>query len=88
MLPSHLFSAFLVMRPILPTIVRIGTPAFRRKVVEWLPLKIVQEAIEVIDIMHEESISIYNSKKTALAEEEEAVVQQSGKGKDILSILR
>lgn len=40
------------------------------------------------DVMHEESMAVYESKKAALMKGEEAVVQQIGKGKDILSILR
>lgn len=53
-----------------------------------LPIKSLQKAKEFTDIMHEESMAVYESKKVALMEGEEAVVQQIGKGKDILSILR
>ena len=42
---------------------------------------------EVIGILHEESVFIYESKKKALTEEEDSVVRQVGKGKDILSVL-
>lgn len=38
--------------------------------------------------MHDQSVEVYNAKKNALAEGDDAVVQQVGKGKDILSILR
>ena len=38
--------------------------------------------------MHEQSIEVYDAKKDALKKGEDAVVQQVGKGKDILSILR
>lgn len=39
--------------------------------------------------MHNESIAIYNAKKEALAKGgNDALAQQIGKGKDIMSILR
>ena len=52
-----------------------------------LPHKDVQALKEVMDIMHEESVTLYGEKKEALARGDEAVQRQVGGGKDILSIL-
>lgn len=76
------------VRPVLPYVVRMGSPALRRKFLDVLPIKYLQKAKEFIDVMHEESIAVYESRKAALLEGKEAVNQQIGKGKDILSILR
>ena len=52
-----------------------------------IPIGAVRKMKEVIGILHEESVFIYESKKKALTEEEDSVVRQVGKGKDILSVL-
>ena len=38
--------------------------------------------------MHEQAVEVYDAKKEALKKGEATVVQQVGRGKDILSILR
>jgi len=63
--------------------IKIGTPAFRRFIVDLLPASWTAscELKNIIDTMHHTSIEIYESKKRALASDNE-----SG-GKDIMSIL-
>ena len=56
-------------------------------VINMMPVSLMQKGKRVIDTLYDESTSIYESKKEALLKGEEAVVQQVGKGKDILSIL-
>lgn len=75
-------------RPLLPTLTQIGTPKLRRKVVEWTPIGTVQQLRHIIDLMHETSIEIYSKKLDGLKQGDEAVMEQIGKGKDIMSILR
>jgi hypothetical protein len=41
----------------------------------------------MIDIMHDTSVEIFEAKKKALQEGDEAVLKQAGGGKDIMSIL-
>ena len=72
---------------LLPTLNRIGSPRFRRFVVDSLPWKPVRETREIVDILHETSVEIFESKKAALEAGDEAVKQQVGEGKDLLSIL-
>ena len=60
----------------------------RRKFMEWVPSKLLQQAREIVDTMDRTSNMIFAEKKRALEEGEEAVVRQVGKGKDIMSILR
>lgn len=66
---------------------KIGTPAFRRFMVDICPWKALHEARDIVDIMHETSLEIYAEKKKALADGDEALSAKVGQGKDIMSIL-
>ncbi len=72
---------------ILPYIMKVGSPAFRRKLAEWTPTTNVQNMKRSIDIFDETSKGIYAKKKEAFTRGDEAVVNQIGQGKDIMSIL-
>ena len=67
--------------------VKLGPAWFRRLLVEYLPLKPVQQMKYVVDTMHQTSVDIFEQKKAALRLGEESVVKQVGMGKDIMSIL-
>ncbi|KAF5382086.1 hypothetical protein D9615_004310 [Tricholomella constricta] len=72
---------------LLTTLVKIGTPRFRRSFMELLPLKNLHRLKDIVDVMEETSIDIFNCKKQALEEGDAALMQQVGQGKDIISIL-
>lgn len=55
--------------------------------VDVLPWKSIRKLRDIIDIMHNTSTEIFDAKKKALEEGNEAVSKQVGQGKDILSIL-
>ena len=78
---------FLIVR-LLPFVVNIGPASVRRWIVEKLPLKNVQAARELSDLMDKTSREILASKRKALIEGDEAVHRQVGAGKDIMSVLR
>ena len=52
-----------------------------------LPWKNLHELRDVVDVLNNTAIEIFEKKKKALEEGDEAVTQQIGKGKDIMSIL-
>lgn len=52
-----------------------------------LPWKSLHKLRDIVDIMHNTSTEIFETKKRALEEGNEAVSKQIGRGKDILSIL-
>ncbi|KAE9401990.1 cytochrome P450 [Gymnopus androsaceus JB14] len=52
-----------------------------------VPWKAVHDVRDMVMYMHEFSVKIYEEKKRALEEGDEAVMRQLGQGKDILSIL-
>ena len=67
---------------------KIGTPGLRRKIGELLPWGELHRMIALVDIMDATSRQIYKQKKEALAQGDDAVLQEVGMGKDIMSILR
>ncbi|GBE84055.1 Docosahexaenoic acid omega-hydroxylase CYP4F3 [Sparassis crispa] len=76
-----------VLRFAIPFVVQIGTPAFRRRLVEILPSRRVRKLRDVVDTMDQRSRDIFDARKAALKEGDEAVLRQVGQGKDIMSIL-
>jgi hypothetical protein len=66
---------------------KIGAPKFRRLIMNILPWKNLHELRDVVDVLNKTAIEIFEKKKKALEEGDEAVTQQIGKGKDIMSIL-
>ncbi len=76
------------LRQILPIILKVGSPKFWRKVVEWLPIPRIQDARSIIDVMHNTSLEIYSRKLDGLKKGDKTVMEQMGNGKDIMSILR
>ncbi|KAF9815150.1 hypothetical protein IEO21_04768 [Rhodonia placenta] len=76
-----------ILRRLLPYVVNIGSPAFRRRVLELIPNKRIQRVRELVDIMDQTTRQIWENKKAAFAKGDEAVLQQVGEGKDIVSKL-
>ncbi|RDB25854.1 Docosahexaenoic acid omega-hydroxylase CYP4F3 [Hypsizygus marmoreus] len=72
---------------IFPKVVKIGTARFRRFVVDLIPLTNVRRLRDIVNVMDATSVEIYTAKKNALAQGDEAVIKQIGRGKDIMSIL-
>jgi hypothetical protein len=71
----------------LSPLARIGTPKFRRFILDLVPWKTLHQLQDISDVIHNTAIEIINSKKRALEDGDEAVTRQIGEGKDILSIL-
>ena len=59
----------------------------RRVLANLVRWKDLQDIRDIVDVIHETSVEILESKRKALAEGDEAVQRQIGHGKDILSIL-
>lgn len=80
--------SLLLPRQFLPLLIKIGSPAFRRFVLELLPFEATKTMLRITNIMDATSRRIFKGKKDALAKGDEAVKNQIGQGKDIMSILR
>ncbi|KAF8072004.1 cytochrome P450 [Lyophyllum atratum] len=72
---------------LLPTLFKIGSPRFRRFVVNLMPWKNVRRLREVINIMDQTTKHIFEEKKRTLQAGDEALSKQVEEAKDILSIL-
>ncbi|KAJ3992974.1 cytochrome P450 [Lentinula boryana] len=73
---------------ILPWVSNIGTPSFRRFVVNILPWKNLHQMRDIADYMRQVATDIFVEKKRALEAGDEAVKNQTGRGKDIISVLK
>ena len=77
-----------ILRTILPFVQNLGSAAFRRHVIEWLPVPIVQEMKGLVDTLYGEAERIVADAQEALDGGDEGTKQLVSEGKDILSVLR
>ncbi|PPQ69083.1 hypothetical protein CVT26_003558 [Gymnopilus dilepis] len=85
--PTQNPKMMLLNKLVMPKLSKIGTPAFRRWVVEHIPSKEVQNIRAIVDTLHRTAVGIFESKKNAVEAGEAALEAQTGKGKDLISIL-
>jgi hypothetical protein len=71
----------------LATSLKIGTPKFRRFVMNLLPWKNLHEMRDIVDVLTNTSVEIFEEKKKALEKGDTTVTQQIEEGNDIMSIL-
>ena len=67
--------------------VKIGPPEFRAWLIDRSPSKNLKEIKRISDTLYAQSKAIIDGKKAALESGDEALLQQVGEGKDIMSIL-
>jgi hypothetical protein len=85
---SPIISTLINIRQFLPYAMKCGPAWFRRLIfLDLSPLKRLRQMRDIVDVMEETSEQVFNSKKEAFLRGDEAVLNQVGKGKDILSIL-
>jgi hypothetical protein len=71
----------------LTTCLKIGTPKFRQFIMNIVPWKNLHTMRDILNVINNTAVEIFEEKKKALEEGDEAVTQQIGKGNDIMSIL-
>lgn len=76
-----------IIRLFTPYLKHLGTPAFRRRFLDFLPIPSLHKVAKIVDTMENQASVVFSMKKEALKAGDEAVVQQVGEGKDIMSIL-
>ncbi|KAH9854630.1 cytochrome P450 [Lenzites betulinus] len=77
----------MLVRIMIPTMMKIGSRTFRRKVVEMLPEGPYQAMRRISDTITQRSQELINEKKKLLQEGDEATRQQVGERADIMSVL-
>ncbi|EIN07116.1 cytochrome P450 [Punctularia strigosozonata HHB-11173 SS5] len=75
------------LRELVPYFTALNTPSLFKRIVPYIPIKRVQRLRYVTEALEKASREVYNAKKEALQRGDEAVMQQIGRGKDIMSIL-
>ncbi|KAI0628906.1 cytochrome P450 [Trametes polyzona] len=76
------------LRRLYPYVPDIGTPWMRRKLVDMVPNKTVQELKRVIDTVHERAVAICEEKKRLLLLGDDSAFEgKVGGGKDLMSVL-
>jgi len=76
-----------VVRQFLPFLVKLGSSSLRRFVLELMPSEALQAVKDIVDTMHRTSVEVFESKKRALAAGDQALKEQVGEGKDLMSVL-
>ncbi|KAF8607894.1 cytochrome P450 [Ceratobasidium sp. AG-I] len=67
---QHLLPALfslVILRPIMPTLYKIGPAWFRRAVITRVPSKAIKQLVSIVDVQHEQALQIFEQKKAALA---------------------
>ncbi|KAJ4470157.1 cytochrome P450 [Lentinula aciculospora] len=72
---------------VLPLVSNIGPPSFQRFVIGILPWKNLHQIRDIADYMYQVATDIFEEKKRALEAGDEAVKNQIGRGKDVISVL-
>ncbi|KAH0582745.1 hypothetical protein H2248_010659 [Termitomyces sp. 'cryptogamus'] len=72
---------------LLPIIIKIGSPRFRRWLVDHFPSRRLRAIRDMVDTWNRTTTRIFEEKKRALMEGDEALVNQVRQGKDLLTIL-
>ncbi|OSD05201.1 cytochrome P450 [Trametes coccinea BRFM310] len=70
-----------------PLFEAIVPPGWRRPIAKLVPWSAPRRVVELRDILRKRSTEIYEEKKAALLRGDEALKQQVGEGKDLMSIL-
>ncbi|KAI9069672.1 cytochrome P450 [Trametes sanguinea] len=80
-------SALRGMQQYFPIFEAIVPPGWRRPIANLVPWPAAHRMVELRDILRRRSTEIYEEKKAALLSGDEALKQQVGEGKDLMSIL-
>ena len=64
----------------------IGSPKFRRAVVDLVPWGTLHQARDMVDVMHNTSVEIFEKTKQSLKESGDFSARH-GRGKDVMSVL-
>lgn len=72
---------------LLPTILKLGSRPFLRRLIDYTPLPDLWQARDLADTMEANSRNILKAKRAALEKGDAAVVERFGHGKDLMSLL-
>lgn len=73
---------------LIPIVTKIGSPNFRRFLWNLFPVKSMRLLAHQINTMFSMAVKLHHNKQAALRAGDEALRQQIGEGKDLISVLR
>ena len=76
------------MRVIIPYLEYLGPAWFRRWLLDMTPNKALQHLKSIADVMNRHSLAIFQEKKALIESGDDALLNQVGEGRDIMSVLR
>jgi len=76
-----------IFRQVLPPIINMSSPRFRQLMMNLLPWKTLHQVRDSVNMLHDLSCEVLEAKTSALRSGDDAVLEQIGQGKDIMSIL-
>ncbi|KZP11711.1 cytochrome P450 [Athelia psychrophila] len=76
-----------IFRRMTPYLVKLGPAGLRKFLVRLIPSADIQKVCDIVDLMYETSVRIIEFEKAVLEKGDEALLQQVGRGRDIMSIL-
>ncbi|KAI0718402.1 cytochrome P450 [Cerioporus squamosus] len=82
---SPSLASLAIVRRLVPTLVKIGSPQFRKRIVEMIPYAPLKQIRKVVDVMDANAKRIIDEKLDAIYRKDDTVLAQIGGGKDILS---
>ena len=79
----------MVIRELIPDIVKLAPLWFRRKLMDVVPIKALREIKEIMDTLYNKCARIYaERKKTLMKSDEENTTSGVSQEKDIMTVLR
>ncbi|CAE6437873.1 unnamed protein product [Rhizoctonia solani] len=57
-----------LLRPIMPTLYKIGPAWFRRAIITRVPSKAIKQLLSVVDVQYEQAVRIFGQRRTALTD--------------------
>ncbi|KAJ7098557.1 cytochrome P450 [Mycena belliarum] len=82
-----IFSLQVLRQAFLPIALKIGTPAFRKFLVDIVPSKRLHRLRDIVEVMRKTNADILEKKNAAFARGDRKVLEQVGHGRDIISVL-
>ncbi|QRW16192.1 cytochrome P450 family protein [Rhizoctonia solani] len=87
---KHLLPALFslaILRPIMPTLYKIGPAWFRRAIITRVPSKAIKQLLSIVDIQYEQALRIFSQRRAALTDSKHGHHNLSSAQKDVVTLI-
>ncbi|ELU45686.1 cytochrome P450 domain-containing protein [Rhizoctonia solani AG-1 IA] len=77
-----------ILRPIMPTLYKIGPAWFRRAIITRVPSKAIKQLLSIVDIQYEQALRIFSQRRAALTDSKHGHHNLSSAQKDVVTLIR